>query len=199
MKYTLVEHKDPILKKVLEEVEIKPDETREIADHLTDLMYAEDGLGLAANQVGLDMRMFVLRAFQSEQTKDVAHTAGGRAMALINPKIVDVSEETVVLEEGCLSYPGLYVKIKRPKHIKIRFTDFNNRTHTLKFTGITARAIQHEMDHLDGIVHIDRANRYHRELALKRWKKQWNHLPTKSPSETSTSTDSPTGSGQLPM
>jgi peptide deformylase len=120
-------------------------------------MYEYNGLGLAANQVGEPYRIFAMRG-QPEN------------FVCFNPKIVQPSEMEVVLEEGCLTYPGLLVKIKRPQHIRVRFQMPNGDTITKQFTGMTARVFQHEMDHLDGIVFFNRANRYHKELAFKKWK-----------------------------
>ena len=77
----------------------------------------------------------------------------------------------IVLDEGCLTYPGLYVKIKRPQHVRVRFQTPNGETLTKQFTGMTARIFQHELDHLDGIVFYNKANRYHREQAMRKWKK----------------------------
>jgi peptide deformylase len=87
-----------------------------------------------------------------------------------NPKVVLASESVVLLEEGCLSYPGLITKIKRPQHCKVRFTTPNGDTITRQFTGMTARIFQHEYDHLDGIRFYDKANRFHREQAMRKWK-----------------------------
>jgi peptide deformylase len=78
---------------------------------------------------------------------------------------------TVSLEEGCLTFPGLTVKIKRPQHIRVRFTKPNNETITRQFTGMTARIFQHELDHLDGIIFYNRANRFHRDRALEKWRR----------------------------
>jgi peptide deformylase len=80
---------------------------------------------------------------------------------------VDYSEETIYLEEGCLSYPNLYIKVKRPSTIKIRYTEPNGNTLTTKFSGLTARAVLHEFDHMEGITYMQRANRIHLEQAKK--------------------------------
>ena len=82
------------------------------------------------------------------------------------------SDQEVLLEEGCLSFPNLFVKVKRPQHCRVRFTMPNGDTRTDTFTGITARAFQHELDHLDGIVYYTRANDYHREQAFKKKKRR---------------------------
>jgi peptide deformylase len=125
----------------------------ELYTDLAETMIDAEGMGLSANQIGVRTRMFVLRA--------------ENVIGVINPNIIDVSSETVTLEEGCLSYPNLFVKIKRPKLIKVRFTQPDGVVVTKKFDGITARVFQHEMDHLNGIQYTKRANTYHMEQAKK--------------------------------
>lgn len=124
---------------------------------LAETMRENNGMGLSANQIGVRTRAFVMR---SEEI-----------IGVFNPRVVDESSETVILEEGCLSYPNLFVKIKRPKSIKVRFTTPDGQTSTKTFTGMTARVFLHELDHLDGIAHTSRANRYHLEQAKKLVKK----------------------------
>lgn len=129
----------------------------ELACDLAEVMLENGGIGLAANQVGLPYSVFVLR------TEEI--------LPCFNPKVVDISEEEVYLEEGCLSFPGMTVKVKRPKTIKLRFTEPNGETSTRVFSGVTARAILHEMDHLFGINFLQRANKIHLEQARNRAKK----------------------------
>lgn len=161
MIYQLVNHKDPILHKVIEpfSFEDPPVDPKQLAHNLYNTMIVEGGIGLSANQCGLPYRVFVMAAH------------GDNFIACFNPRIVDFSEEKLYLDEGCLSYPGLFVKIKRPKIIKVRYTQSDGQTVTRKFDGMSARCFQHELNHLDGIVHINLANRIHRERALKKWKK----------------------------
>ena len=128
----------------------------DLACDLAETMIHSNGIGLAANQCGLRHRVFVLMADE--------------IITCFNPKIVDFSEEKLYLEEGCLSYPGLLVKIKRPKKVRVRYTEPDGNTITKVFDGITARAFQHELDHLNGTAHISRANRIHREQAFKKWR-----------------------------
>jgi len=130
----------------------------EYAQNLVKCMYENNGLGLAANQVGTPYRIFAMRAAPEN-------------FVCFNPKIVKPSEAEISLEEGCLSFPGLLVKIKRPQHVRVRFTTPNGDTRTQQFTGMSARVFQHEMDHLDGIRFYDRANRFHREKALNKWRR----------------------------
>lgn len=124
-----------------------------IAVDLATTMISNGGLGLAANQIGLPHRVFAINAQQ--------------IIVCFNPIIVDQSKETVLLEEGCLTYPDLFVKIKRSKRIKVRYTQPNLEVITRTFDGLTARIFQHELDHLNGIIHTDRANSYHLEQAKK--------------------------------
>lgn len=129
----------------------------EFSKDLIKFMYEKNGLGLAANQVGVPYRIFAMRSYPEN-------------FVCFNPKIVQVSEQTVTLEEGCLSYPGLLVKIKRPEFIRVRFTIPNGETMTKQFIGMTARVFQHEYDHLEGIKFYDKANKFHRDQAMRKWK-----------------------------
>lgn len=156
----LISSNDPILKTELERFKFDdpPTDPVELAHTLAQSMLAHGGIGLAANQLGLPYRAFAIM--------------GEQIIVCFNPLIVDSSTEMVYLEEGCLSYPGLYVKIKRPRRIKVRYTEPNGNTVTRIFEDMTARVFQHELDHLDGVVHISRANRIHREQAFKQPKKR---------------------------
>lgn len=124
----------------------------ELANNLIETMIHNKGLGLAANQCGLPYRCFVLHS--------------QNPLAVFNPFIADVTTEHVLLDEGCLTYPNLFVKIKRPKSIKARFQDAFGEWHTEKFTGVTARAFLHEFDHLEGVLYTNKANPIHLSRAL---------------------------------
>jgi len=156
----LVTLDDPTLVKVCEEFDFihPPFEPIEFAKELVKFMYDSNGIGLAANQVGVPYRIFAMRG---EPENFVCY----------NPRIVHRSEQEVILEEGCLTYPGLLVKIKRPQHIRVRFRTPNGETLTKQFTGMSARIFQHKLDHLDGIVFYNKANRFHRDQAMRKWKK----------------------------
>jgi peptide deformylase len=121
-------------------------------------MYDNNGIGLSANQVGVPYRIFAMRGSPEN-------------FVCVNPRVVNPSEETIYLDEGCLSYPGLYVKIKRPRHIRVRFQTPNGDTKTETFTGMSARCFLHEMDHMDGNVFYKKATDFHRHQALNRFKK----------------------------
>lgn len=157
----LVPSTDPILKQVCQEFDFlnPPFDPIEFAKDLVKMMYDHNAIGISANQVGVPYRVFALRAYPEN-------------FVCFNPKMVTPSEQEILLEEGCLSFPNLFVKIKRPQHCRVRFTMPNGDTRTDTFTGITARAFQHELDHLDGIVYYTRANDYHREQAFKKKKRR---------------------------
>ena len=128
----------------------------QLAKDLAETMIFNHGLGLAAPQVGVAVRAIAI--------------TGEPIYVMFNPMVVDTSSEMCYIKEGCLSYPGLTIKIRRPRMIKVRFTMPNGQTETMKFDGLSARCILHEIDHLDGICHIDRATYYHRQQALKEQK-----------------------------
>ena len=155
----LVKANDSILTTVCEHFNFvnPPFDPVEFAKDIVKFMYDHNGIGLAANQIGVPYRIFAMRG-QPEN------------FVCFNPKIVWKSEAKVELEEGCLTYSGLIVKVTRPQHIRVRFQTPNGDTLTKQFTGMTARIFQHEYDHLDGIVFYNKANRYHRDQALKKWK-----------------------------
>lgn len=153
--YELVEYNHPILHARMEDFSFKepPIDPIHLANRLIVTMNNHNGMGLSANQCGLPYRVFVMR---SDPTR-----------VCFNPKILALSEETISLEEGCLSYPFLYVKIKRPNIIRVRYTDAFGETHTERFMGITARCFQHEFDHLEGNNYLKRANPIHVERAKR--------------------------------
>lgn len=150
---------DPMLRQEMPEFDFAnpPTNPVELYNNLAETMIEHHGLGLSSNQVGLPYRAFVMRAEE--------------VIGCFNPKIVDYSGEIILMEEGCLSNPGLFVKIKRPKKIKTRYTLPNGETVTKVFDGITARCFQHELDHLNGLLYTSRANAYHLEKAKKYAKK----------------------------
>jgi peptide deformylase len=122
-------------------------------------MIKRGGVGLSACQLGIMTRAFVIGN----------PSAPDEIIGVFNPIIVDYDLEKVVYEEGCLSYPGLFIKIKRPRAIRVRYRGWNGEAGTVRYEGYTARVFQHEYDHLNGITYQERANRYHLEQA-KRFK-----------------------------
>jgi len=156
-----MELSDIYLNKKCEEFDFKnpPFDPIEFAKEIMAFMYEKNGLGLAANQVGIPYRIFAMRGVPEN-------------FVCFNPRIVGRSTDQIVLEEGCISYPGLLVKIKRPSIIRVRFSLPNGDTMTKQFIGMSARVFQHEYDHLDGVKFMDRANKFHRDQAMKKWKRK---------------------------
>lgn len=128
---------------------------KQLFELLRDKMIEYKGVGLAAPQLGIMTRAFVIG---NPNTPD-------EIIGVFNPLIVNYDEETVVYEEGCVSYPGLFIKIKRPRGIRVRYRGWNGEADTVRYEGYTARVFQHEYDHLNGITYQTRANRYHLEQA----------------------------------
>ena len=145
---SISEDKNVILKEKIEEYDFENgDDHEKLALDMADIMFANDGIGLAAPQIGLQHRMFLIG--DKEGT-----------IACFNPKVVNFSEETTIGSEGCLSFPGLFLRIKRPKTVTVTFKDFNQNTHDMTFTDILARAFTHELDHLNGIIYTSYVNQF---------------------------------------
>jgi peptide deformylase len=130
---------------------------KELYELLRDKMIEHRGVGLSACQLGIMTRAFVIGNFS-----DPASIIG-----VFNPIILDYDEETVVYEEGCISFPGLFVKVKRPRGIRVRYRGWDGNAGTTRYEGYTARVFQHEYDHLNGITFQQRANRFHLDQAKK--------------------------------
>ena len=131
------------------------EDPKTIVENMAEAMEKYGGLGLSANQVGLPYRMFVMK------------TADKGTVGFFNPKITRVSQETDNLKEGCLSFPDIYLMIKRSKTIELEYQDEQGESHTLVLEGMAARCVQHECDHLNGILFLQRASRLKLERALK--------------------------------
>lgn len=140
---------DPVLKTRAKEVTEITDEVRQLARDMLETLQSERGVGLAANQVGALWRVFVAEVKEGETTLPRRYT-------ILNPKLTRSSRETETAEEGCLSFPGLYGPVERSCEITIEGLDLKGRPVTLQASGLLARACQHELDHLDGVVFIER-------------------------------------------
>jgi peptide deformylase len=151
----IVKYPDPILKKKAEPVDKISKEIFILADDMIETMLKNDGLGLAATQVSSPLRLFVINVSLDGDTP--------KPMVVINPRIIS-EEDVEVHEEGCLSFPDLYLNIERPQKVRIYAKDLYNENTILDATGLLARAIMHEIDHLDGVLFIERvAQRAHEE------------------------------------
>lgn len=155
--FELVEKNNPILKQECKKFDFldPPFEPIEFAQNVIKFMYEKNALGVSAPQIGLPYNVFAMRGSPEN-------------FVCYNPRIVDYSDKKIYLEEGCLTFPNLVFKIKRPAEIRVRFQTPNSETITRDFIGMTARIFQHEFDHLNGILFTSRVNRYHREKAMKK-------------------------------
>lgn len=135
--------------------------SEELIENMKEILNKYDGLGLAANQIGVSRRVFIL-----------GRPSSGECFPIFNPKIVAYLGEEIYKTESCLSLPGIFVKIKRYPIIRIRYQNKNAEILTEKFSGLTSQVIQHETDHLNGILITDRASRYHLDKAKKDFKKR---------------------------
>ncbi|WP_395373139.1 peptide deformylase [Marinicella sp. W31] len=152
---------DSRLKTVAEPVEAVTDEIRQLIKDMFETMYAAPGIGLAATQVNVHQRIVVI---------DVSED-NNQPLALINPEIIE-KDGTQTHEEGCLSVPGIYAKVKRAESVTVRYLDEQGETQTLSAEGLLAVCIQHELDHLLGIVFLDHLSPLKRKMALKKLKAQ---------------------------
>lgn len=145
----LVDKYDIILKNSCEKFDFDNPQVDpiQLTRDLAETMISNNGLGLSAPQIGLPYRVFVI--------------TGEQITCCFNPTIIDTSSEEILLEEGCLSFPGLYIKVKRPRRIKLRYTQPNGDLIIRQFDDLSARIVQHEMDHLDGVCFTSKANSYH--------------------------------------
>jgi len=128
---------------------------KEIETNLSETLIKFGGLGLSANQVGLNARVFVMK------------TADKGTVGFFNPELLRVSQETELMREGCLSFPDIYIMLKRSKEVEMKYQDSDGEEHVLMLEGLGARCVQHEIDHLNGIIFLERASQLKLERALK--------------------------------
>lgn len=155
---------DPLLKQVSKPVAVVDDALRALMDDMLETMYAAPGIGLAAIQVGVPKRVIVMDIAGKEEPK--------APRFFVNPEILWASEETAPYEEGCLSVPDIYDEVERPARVKLRYLGYDGKQVEEDAEGLFAVCIQHEMDHLDGVLFIDHLSRLKREQAVKKVKKQ---------------------------
>ncbi|TXH04827.1 MAG: peptide deformylase [Nevskiaceae bacterium] len=159
----ILHHPDPRLRQKAKPVTVFDDALQKLIDDLFETMYAAPGVGLAANQVGIDKRLAVMDcAGDKSQPQPVV---------LINPEILEKSDQEE-MEEGCLSVPGVFDRVGRYTRLKLRALDRHGQPFELEATGLTAQAIQHEIDHLDGKLYIDYLSSLKRERIKKKLLKQ---------------------------
>lgn len=153
-----------VLKTKSQPVEGVDDALRALMDDMLETMYAAPGIGLAAVQIGEPKRVIVMDLSREPDEKQPRY--------FVNPEIVWRSEETAPYEEGCLSVPEIYDEVERPARVRLRYLDYDGKTVEEEAEGLYAVCIQHEMDHLEGVLFIDHLSRLKRERAVAKVKKQ---------------------------
>ncbi|GMR12357.1 MAG: peptide deformylase [Gemmatimonadota bacterium] len=155
---------DEVLRAPGEAVSDFDDDLRTLVKDMFETMYHAEGIGLAAPQIGLSLRVCVLDVHDDESSDTCR-------LALVNPEVVRTSRQTEKATEGCLSIPGLEEFVTRPARVTVRAADPDGESIEVEAEGLLARALQHELDHLDGVLFIDRVSPLKRRILLKKWKK----------------------------
>lgn len=163
----------PVLKKIAEPVTGGVDaELRRLMDDMLDTMYAARGIGLAAPQVGVSKRVIVMDIDQQEPEEGSDEPPKkGKTRFFVNPEIIEASEDLAPYMEGCLSVPGQYAEVERPARVKIKYLDYNGKEVVEDCEGLLATCIQHEMDHLNGILFVDHLSTLKRDMLMRKLKK----------------------------
>ena len=155
---------DTILRKKSEPIYQVNNDTQKLLDDMLKTMYAAPGIGLAAVQIGILKRIIVIDISKKEEKKN--------PIFLINPEITYQSKETSIYEEGCLSLPGHFAEIERPAKCKINYIDYHGKKAELATDGLLSTCVQHEIDHLNGILFIDYLSKLKKDMIIKKLKKQ---------------------------
>ncbi len=155
---------DPVLRTPCDEVEEFDEELRTLVEDMLETMYRAQGVGLAAPQVGLSLRVFVVDLGDSDEN-------GSGPLALVNPRIVESSRKADRAPEGCLSIPGMEEVVERPETVTVEGQTPEGEDVSFTASGLFSRAVQHEIDHLDGVLFIDRLSPLKRRMLLKKWHK----------------------------
>lgn len=151
---------DQRLQAVSSDVRVVDGEIRKLVADMTESMYAADGIGLAAVQIGVPLRVIVIDLAQKEGKKN--------PLTFINPKILWASKETAIFEEGCLSVPEIWDDVERPSRIRAEYLDREGQLLMLEADGLLATCLQHEIDHLNGVLFIDHLSRLKKSMAIKK-------------------------------
>ena len=159
----LVTLPDPRLRLKSEPVDKITDEVRNLAADMLETMYDAPGVGLAAIQIGVPKRVVVMDTAKKDEER--------RPVVLLNPEITWASEETSTYEEGCLSIPEYYEEVERPARVRFRYTDLDGEAVEIEAEGIVATCVQHELDHLDGVLFIDHLSKLKRARVVKKFAK----------------------------
>jgi len=172
----ILEIPDPILRQISSPVEAIDDEIQTLIDNMFDTMYAAPGIGLAAIQVGVPKRLLVIDLQEPEEEEGEPVK---KPFVFINPEILESSETTRPYQEGCLSVPDQYADVVRPDRVRARWLDRNGASHEEWIEGLLAICLQHEIDHLNGIIFIDHLSRLKRDMILRKLLKARRDAPTR--------------------
>ena len=154
---------DPLLRQHSKPVERVDDDLRRFADDMLETMYEAPGIGLAAVQVGEPIRLLVIDVSKEDEAKN--------PQVFINPEVVATGDEVSTYEEGCLSIPDYYAEVERPATVTVNYLDRNGKENTLTADGVFATCLQHEIDHLNGILFIDHISKLKRDMVVKKFTK----------------------------
>lgn len=154
---------DPVLRQVSKPVERVDGDLRKLAGDMLDTMYDAPGIGLAAIQVGEPLRMLVVDLAKEDETP-APHV-------FINPEILESSDQRSVYEEGCLSIPDYYAEVERPAAVRVKYLDRDGKLQEIEAEGLMATCLQHEIDHLNGVLFIDHISKLKRDMVVKKFKK----------------------------
>ncbi len=154
---------DPILRQVSKPIETMDGEVKKLADDMLETMYDAPGIGLAAIQIGVARRMLVLDVSKDGEDK--------KPLVFINPEIVASSDARSVYEEGCLSIPDYYAEVERPAGITVKHLDRDGKEQLMEADGLLATCLQHEIDHLNGVLFIDHISKLKREMVIRKFTK----------------------------
>ena len=161
---TIIIEPDPILRKKSDPLEKVDDEIRSLLDDMLETMYNAPGIGLAAVQVGILKRLIVIDISKDDQKKE--------PLFFVNPIITFQSKKTSIYEEGCLSLPGHFAEIERPAECHVSYVNYDGKNQELKASGLLATCIQHEIDHLNGVLFIDYLSKLKKDMIIKKLTKQ---------------------------
>ena len=162
----LYTYPEKILAQKCEKVDVVDDKIRHLLDDMLETMYEDKGVGLAAPQIGVSKRIIVVDDKTTEEGK------GENPMYMVNPEIIEKSDEMILFNEGCLSVPGQCAEVERYQRIKVKYLDYNGKEQVIEAEDYLAVILQHEIDHLDGILYLDRISRLKKNIIIKKLKKQ---------------------------
>jgi peptide deformylase len=158
---------DPVLRREADEVTVFDDDLRALVRDMFETMYHADGIGLAAPQIGISKRIIVVDLRRPDEEDD----GEPERITLINPVVTEASRDTYKQSEGCLSIPGLEEVVERPSWVRVEGRDVDGNEVVVEAEDLFGRALQHEIDHIDGILFVDRVSALKRRMLLKKWKK----------------------------